>query len=462
MVRVWCEYEQRRSFARCFSKGAATFSGRIAAAALGLALLATTPVGATEPLPDPQPKPFSGPSTKDEAAFALWIEDFKKQALASGLSEKTLTEAFADVKLNPKVLKADAFQPEFSKPIWSYLDGAASPYRIKKGKEALETHKDLFAELQEKYEVQSRFIVAIWGLETSFGAITGDYSVIEALATLAFHGRRAKFGRIQLMAALEIIEAGDKSAAGLTGSWAGAMGHGQFIPTTYLAYAIDHDGDGKRDIWDNQGDAFASISNYLAQSGWQSGQDWGREVKLPEGFDFALADRRTLHTMKEWRAAGLAFMDEEPVPDVDRSASVIVPAGHKGPAFLIFENFRAVLRYNNSTAYALAIGLIADQAAGGPAVQKEWPRDLKPLSKTDRKELQTLLTKRGISTGGVDGIIGGKTRSAIRTFQTQNGMIADGFATTELLDHLNGKASSPASDPASPETLAPDKVPPTE
>lgn len=450
MVRVWCEYEQRRSFARCFSKGAATFSGRIAAAALGLALLATTPVGATEPLPDPQPKPFSGPSTKDEAAFALWIEDFKKQALASGLSEKTLTEAFADVKLNPKVLKADAFQPEFSKPIWSYLDGAASPYRIKKGKEALETHKGLFAELQEKYEVQSRFIVAIWGLETSFGAITGDYSVIEALATLAFHGRRAKFGRTQLMAALEIIEAGDKSAAGLTGSWAGAMGHGQFIPTTYLAYAIDHDGDGKRDIWDNQGDAFASISNYLTQSGWQPGQDWGREVKLPETFDYTLADRRNLRDMKEWRAAGITFINEDPVPDVDRSAAIIVPAGHTGPAFLIFENFRAILRYNNSTAYALAIGLIADQVAGGNGVIRDWPRDMTPLSKSQRKELQRRLAARGIPTGGIDGILGGKTRNAIRTFQKQNHMIADGFATTELLEKLKGNETAPASDPVAP------------
>lgn len=447
MYGIWCEKRRRR-----FVRPGGAFSGRFFAVALGLLFLTGTPAATLAHAGEPQPqaKPQSGPSAEEQAAFAHWIEEFKKQARASGLSEKTLEDAFAGIKLNPKVLKADAFQPEFSKPIWSYLDGAASPYRIKKGKEALESHKALFSELQTKYEVQSRFIVAIWGLETSFGAITGDYSVIEALATLAFKSRRAKFGRTQLMAALEIIEAGDKSATELTGSWAGAMGHGQFIPTTYLAYAVDHDGDGKRDIWDNQGDAFASISNYLAKSGWQPDQDWGREVKLPADFDYALADRRTLHTMKDWRAAGLTFMGGEPVPDVDRSASVIVPAGHKGPAFLIFENFRAVLRYNNSTAYALAIGLIADQVAGGPAVQKDWPRDLKPLSKSERKHLQQLLTNRAISTGGIDGIIGGKTRNAIRTFQKQNGMIADGFASTELLNHLKSEALSPANDPALP------------
>lgn len=397
-------------------------------AAWTVAPIAVGHVHAAEPLPEP--------SLEEQAAFASWIVDFKKQALASGLSENTLEAAFATVKLNPRVRRADAYQPEFSKPIWAYLDGAASAYRIQKGGEALKTHAALFEDLQTKYEVQTRFIVAIWGLETSYGAITGDYSVIEALATLAFDGRRAKFGRTQLMAALEIIEAGDKTAAGLTGSWAGAMGHGQFIPTTYLAYAVDHDGDGRRDIWSTHGDAFASISNYLAQSGWQPGQDWGREVNLPEGFDYAQADRRTLKSMQHWREAGVTFIDDELVPDIERSASIIVPAGHSGPAFLIFQNFRSILRYNNSTAYALAIGLIADQVAGGPGVTKSWPRELTPLSKGDRRELQQLLTNRGFATGGIDGIIGGKTRSAVRLFQKQNAMVADGFATTQLLQDL--------------------------
>lgn len=434
-----------RGASRRHQKGAGSrgffseLSGRIIAVGMLCAAWTIAPIGAGQVL---AAEPLPEPSAEEQAAFASWIIDFKKQARASGLSEATIETAFADVKLNPRVRKADAYQPEFSKPIWAYLDGAASAYRIQKGGEALTTRAALFEEIQDKYEVQSRFVVAIWGLETSYGAITGDYSVIEALATLAFNGRRAKFGRTQLMAALEIIEAGDKTAEGLTGSWAGAMGHGQFIPTTYLAYAVDHDGDGKRDIWSTHADAFASISNYLAQSGWQPGQDWGREVKLPEGFDYAQADRRTLKTMQHWREAGVTFIDDEPVPDVERSASIIVPAGHSGPAFLIFQNFRSILRYNNSTAYALAIGLIADQVAGGRGVSKSWPRDLTPLSKDDRKELQQLLTNRGFPTGGVDGIIGGKTRSAVRLFQKQNDMVADGFATTQLLEAL--RATPPA------------------
>lgn len=433
MYRFWGEY---RRWVETTRSGGYFLIPMTAALFSAVMLLATPTVHAE-------------PSAQEQVAFAAWIEDFKKQARASGLSEKTLLEAFADVHLNPKVLKADAFQPEFSKPIWSYLDGAASPYRIKKGIEALATHKILFEDLQQRYEVQARFVIAIWGLESSFGAITGDYNVIEALATLAFHGRRSKFGRTQLMAALEIIESGDKSVAGMTGSWAGAMGHGQFIPTTYLAYAVDYDGDGRRDIWDNHGDVFASISNYLSSSGWQPGQDWGREVILPAGFDYALADRQNLQTMKEWRALGVTFTNEEPVPDVDRSASIIVPAGHTGPAFIIFQNFRSVLRYNNSTAYALAIGLIADQVAGGPGVTKGWPRDLKPLSKGERKDLQRRLTAHGMPTGGVDGIIGAKTRTAIRAFQKQNELVADGFATTDLLAKLRGNTPD-SSDPAAP------------
>lgn len=440
MYRFWREY---RRWARTTQPGG-TFMTRFAASAFGLVLFAGTPaaVAASDPLPEP--------SAEEQAAFTSWIADFKKQARASGLSEKTVEDAFADVHLNPKVLKADAFQPEFTKPIWSYLDGAASPYRIKKGKEGLETHKELFGNLQERYDVQARFVVAIWGLESSFGAITGDFGVIEALATLAFNGRRAKFARTQLMAALEIIEAGDMPAAGLTGSWAGAMGHGQFIPTTYLAYAVDHDGDGRRDIWSNYGDVFASISNYLANSGWQPGQDWGREVILPPDFDYALADRRSMQTMKEWRTLGVTFTNDDAVPDVERSASIIVPAGHTGPAFLIFQNFRAVLRYNNSTAYALAIGLIADQVAGGPGVTKPWPRDLKLLSRDERMELQRRLTDQGMPTGGVDGIIGGKTRNAIRAFQKQTGMVADGFATMVLLEKLRQEPPAATNDPAAP------------
>ena len=370
----------------------------------------------------------AAPSAEEEAEFQAWIEDFKKQARATGISDETLSAAFKGVSLNPRVRRADAHQPEFSKPIWAYLDSAASTNRVTEAKKAMAAHQPLFDDVNEKYDVQSRYVVAIWGLETSFGKITGSYNVIEALATLAFKGRRTKFGRTQLMAALEIIENGDKTAEEMTGSWAGAMGHGQFIPTTYLSYAVDYDKDGRRDIWDNHGDVFASISNYLAKSGWVPGQEWGREVTLPEGFDYALADRRKRLSLSQWRAAGVTHTNGDLVPDMERMGSIIVPAGHKGPAFLIYDNFRAILRYNNSTAYALGISLIAQQADGGPGVVKPWPRDMKPLARADRLALQQALKDKGYDPGGIDGIIGGNTRAAIRRYQKDQGLVADGYA----------------------------------
>jgi peptidoglycan lytic transglycosylase B len=399
-----------------------------------VSMVTATPSPAAEPLPEP--------SAQEVAAFKAWIENFKVQALASGISQDTLDEAFDGIKINTRVLRADAYQPEFSKPIWAYLDGAASAYRIRKATEALAANKEILNQVYETYGVQSRFVVAIWGLETSFGAIMGDYNVIEALATLAFQGRRTKFGRTQLMAALVILESGDRTAKTMTGSWAGAMGHGQFIPTTYLSYAIDQDQDGKRDIWETHSDVFASISNYLDKSGWAPGQDWGREVILPEGFDYALADRKNRMALSEWRKKEVTFVGGDALPDMARTASIIVPAGHRGPAFLIFNNFRSILRYNNSTAYALAIGLIADQVAGGKGVTQPWPRDLRPLDRSHRKELQDHLNSKGFPVGAVDGIIGGKTRSAIRRFQSSNNLVADGFASEDLLDALRGEPKS--------------------
>lgn len=411
---------------------------------LGLALTLSVSISLLSPAAAAPPPP---PTAEEQAAFQAWILEFKGQARATGISDETLESAFSGVTLNPRVLKADAYQPEFSKPIWGYLDSAASETRVSSAKKAYTAQKPLFDEVSEKYKVQSRYVVAIWGLETSFGNITGDYNVIEALATLAYKGRRTKFGRTQLMAALEIIQSGDKTADQMTGSWAGAMGHGQFIPTTYLSYAIDYDKDGRRDIWDNHGDVFASISNYLSRSGWVPGQEWGREVVLPEDFDYALADRRKRLSLSDWREKGVTLVSGDPLPDLERPASIIVPAGHKGPAFLILNNFRAILRYNNSTAYALAISLIADQSAGGPGVTKPWPRNMKPLARDDRMELQQLLKDKGYDPGGVDGIIGGNTRTAIRRFQSDKGLVADGFASGDLLDVLRGKAVAETPEP---------------
>ncbi len=260
--------------------------------------------------------------------------------------------------------------------------------------------------------------------------------MIEALATLGFKGRRADFGRNQLLAALEIIDQGNKGAGEMTGSWAGAMGQTQFIPTTYLAYARDFDGDGRKDIWDSRADALASTANLLRANDWKKGQSWGREVKLSDSFDYSQAGLSTFRPLSHWNENGVTYLNGDPLPDIARSAAVLVPAGHKGPAFLVFPNFKTIMRYNNSSAYALAISHLADRLADGPEISASWPRELKLLTRSQRKEMQSLLNQKGYSVGGVDGIIGARTKKAIRKYQSDKGLVPDGFPTTALLDSL--------------------------
>jgi membrane-bound lytic murein transglycosylase B len=394
-----------------------------------LALLATS-------LATPQAVAQEEITAEDQAQFKAWLKDFRRQAKKSGISKPTLDSSLSGISLNPSVIKANNFQPEFSKPIWDYLDGALSQARIDKGKALYAEHTALLDEIAAIYNVPPRYIVAIWGLESSYGALTGGYNALEALATLGFRGRRAQFGRTQLMAALQIVDNGDKPATAMTGSWAGAMGQTQFIPTTYLTYAIDHDQDGSRDIWSNLGDVFASTSNYLRASGWQQDRSWGREVILPEGFDFALADRNSTQPLAEWSKLGVTFTNGNPVPKIDRPAAIIAPAGHSGPAFMIVENFRVVLRYNNSTAYALAVCLLADLLIDGDPVKASWPRHQRPLTRDERTELQRLLTDKGYDTLGIDGILGANSRKALRAYQKDTGAVPDGFATASVLEGL--------------------------
>jgi membrane-bound lytic murein transglycosylase B len=380
---------------------------------------------------------------EDRAAFSAWLKDFRNQAQKTGISEQTLNAALGYIAPNPKVIRANEYQPEFSKQIWDYLDTALSETRVDNGKTLLAENADLFAEIEAAYGVQGHYIAAIWGLESSYGALTGGYNVMEALATLGFRGRRMGYGRTQLMAALQIAENGDKAPSEMTGSWAGAMGQTQFIPTTYLSHARDHDGDGHRDIWDNLGDVFASTANYLAASGWTPQQTWGREVMLPEGFDYTMADRNVRKPMTAWSEMNVTFTNGTPLPKLDRVVSIILPGGHKGPAFMIQDNFRTTLRYNNSTAYALAVGLLAEQLLGGEAVQGTWPRDERALSLDEKKEFQSLLTAAGYDTKGIDGILGANSRNALRSYQIDRGLVPDGFATASLLEVLRPAQTAP-------------------
>jgi membrane-bound lytic murein transglycosylase B len=277
--------------------------------------------------------------------------------------------------------------------------------------------------------------VAIWGMESNYGANFGDIPVIDALATLGFEGRRAAWAGGQLLAALKILQSGDIDRSRMVGSWAGAMGQTQFLPSTFLACAVDADGDGRRDLWGSMADAMASTANFLAQSGWLPGQAWGAEVRLPSGFDHGRADASVRQPSTAWAAEGVQPVASTTLPDF-ADAELLLPAGAWGPAFLVGPNFRAILRYNNSTSYALAVGLLAQGVAGGVGVQAPWPRELSALSRSQLLALQTALNERGFPSGTPDGMMGPATREGIRRYQRSLGLPADGFPSLDLLQRL--------------------------
>ena len=388
-----------------------------------------------------QPQPATISTSDAEApvpqqSFDDWRDSFRREALAAGISPSLFDQAFEGVTPDPSVVAADRSQPEFSRPVWQYLDGALSQTRVNGGKRLLEENAQTLDGIEARYGVDRNALVAIWGLESSFGQIQGDKSVIRSLATLAHEGRRPGFAKDQLLAALQILAHGDIPTGQLRGSWAGAMGQTQFIPTTYNTHAVDFDGDGRRDIWNSSADALASAAHYLQASGWKKGEPWGFEVSLPEEFDYALADAGIRKPLGEWRRAGLSGI---PAGRDDAMASLLLPAGYRGPAFIILDNFRAILRYNNSSSYALAIGLLSERFDGSGQVRGSWPRGELPLSRSERVELQERLLAQGFDPGAADGIIGANTRNAIRGFQQKLGWPADGHPTQELLGRLRAE-----------------------
>lgn len=371
-------------------------------------------------------------------SFADWQAGFRVDALKAGIRADVFDQAFAGVTPDMSVVKADRSQPEFSRPVWEYLEGAISPVRVRKGQALLAQYADVLQGIEQRYGVDRQALVAVWGMESSFGQFQGTQYVIRSLATLAYEGRRRAFAQDQLLAALQILQHGDIQPGQMLGSWGGAMGQTQFIPTTYNTHAVDFDGDGRRDIWNTPADALASTAHYLQSSGWQTGQPWGFEVQLVPGFDYALADASTRKSVAEWQQLGLKLPNGTPLPvaSLQQQAALVLPAGYKGPAFLVLDNFRAILKYNNSTSYALAISLLADRFKGGGYIQGSWPRDELPLSRTERIELQSLLSARQYDAGVPDGIIGANTRKAIRSAQQSLGWPADGYPTHELLERL--------------------------
>jgi len=400
---------------------------------------------ASPPSTTPQPAPITPAAAQaagvsmDELAqqqgFARWVASFEERARAAGIDEATLHLAFDDAHFVPRAISSDRAQPEFTRTVWDYLDLIVSPDRIRRGQQKMAETQAALDAAQARYGVPQATVVAIWGMESDYGVNFGDIPTIDALATLGFEGRRETWARQQLMAALKILQGGDITRSQMVGSWAGAMGQTQFIPTAYLSFAVDADGDGRRDIWGSMADVAASTANFLASSGWQVGQAWGAEVRLPEGFDAGRADDAIRQTSAQWAAEGVQTLDGTPLPDIADGA-IFQPAGVRGPAFLVGPNFRTLLRYNNSTSYALAVSLLAQRIAGGPGVQGAWPRDQQALSREQLKTLQTALSAHGFDAGQADGQVGPTTRQALRAWQRSQGLPADGFPTLDQLARL--------------------------
>ena len=368
--------------------------------------------------------------------FGQWIERFWPTARAAGIKRETYDLAFKGMTPDPKVIEAANFQPEYKKPIGEYVDRVVSDKRVTGGKQKLEENKALLDILEKRYGVDRTIIIAIWGVELNYGTQPGDMNVIRSLATLAYYNTKASFARQQLITALKIFQRGDISVEAMNGSWAGAMGHTQFIPTTYQAYAVDYDGDGKRNIWNDVPDALASTASYLKHSNWQAGQTWGYEVTLPKGLNPKKYSERTLKSVGEWQKLGIKRVNGEAFPRPGDKAGLFAPAGTAGPAFLVLNNFRSILRYNNATSYALGVGHLADRLKGyGPFVHP-WPTDENHLSLDQRVELQRLLVAKGLLVGDTDGIIGPATLEAVKTFQRGKGMPVDGFPSRTILEML--------------------------
>ena len=375
-------------------------------------------------------------ATGTTAGLQTWITGFRGRALTQGISAATFDAALANPDYLPDVVKKDRNQNEFTKTIWDYLDTAVSEDRLAAGKAALVKHADLLARIESAYGVDKEVVLAIWGLESAYGAVRGDTSTLQALATLAYDGRRAAFFETELIAALRILQSGDVAVANMTGSWAGAMGHTQFMPTSFLSLAVDFTGDGKRNIWsDDPSDALASTAAYLASFGWKKAAPWGVEVTLPDGFDYALSGERVLKPVADWQALGLKTAGGANLPDYG-TASVLLPGGARGAAFLIYSNFQVIEKYNTADAYVIAVGHLADRIKGGAAIRAAWPREYRALSLSERVEMQQRLIAAGFSPGGVDGKIGPLTIAAVKAFQTAAGIVPDGYPSLDILNRL--------------------------
>lgn len=386
---------------------------------------------------------FAVPSwaNAQQTDFATWLENMKQDAAAAGVSAATIDATLTGLTPIERVLELDQRQPEFTQTFWAYLDKRVTPGRIKRGRKLLAEHSALLDKISARYNIQPRYLVAFWGLESNFGDYTGGFPVIGALATLAHDRRRSDFFRVQLLDALKIIDQGHIAPASMTGSWAGAMGQLQFIPSTFINYAVDSDGDTRKDIWNNLPDIFASAANYLSSIGWRGDEIWGREIQLPPDFDWELANLRTRKPLAEWQQLGVRRADGRELPRADLSGAIVLPGGHKGPAFLVYRNFDAILNWNRSLLYAIAVGHLADRLADQGQLVSTRPEKENPLSRAQIEEMQALLGDLKFDAGTPDGVVGAQTRAALRAYQHKAAMAADGYPTLEVLEQLRQLAT---------------------
>lgn len=389
-------------------------------------------------------------SVSRDPIFDRCLQSLRGVASAQGIASVDFDRYTADLAPDMSVLHLLDAQPEFTIPLWDYLSGLVDEQRVLDGRTQLQQHRDLLTQVSAQSGVPAETIVAVWGVESDYGRVFGKRPLRQSLATLSCFGRRQSFFRGEFLSLLQLLSRGDLRAEGLTGSWAGAFGHTQFMPSTYARVAVDQDGDGRRDLVASIPDALASTARYLQLAGWQSGQDWGHEVTLPAGFDAGLAGRTKRRPLSDWLARGIRRADGVPLLASDAAAALLLPTGTQGPAFLVYRNYDAIYAYNAAESYALAIALLSDRLRGGAGLVTAWPTDDPGLSRVQRKQLQTLLLARGHAIGAADGMIGNQTRRAIQAEQLQLGLLpADGRAGHKILLALE-RAGPPVLPPTAP------------
>jgi lytic murein transglycosylase len=410
------------------------------------------PAPKTASAPTAAPKEWSGESGSSghplmtsaairqaAANFGSCVESLWPLAAKRHISRQSFERYTRGLTPDLRIMDLMDAQPEFTKAFWDYLDILVSDARIAGGRDILARYKPIFDKVEKAYGVDRYTITAIWGVESNYGTLGGDRSVLRSTATLACVGRRQAYFRDEFLSALEILHRGDLRPEQLKGSWAGAFGPTQFMPTAFKRYAVDFDGDGRRDVVDSPADLIASTANNLKKDGWVPGETWGYEVVVPRGFNYMLADRSRRLTLAQWQAHGIRRAGNRPFPRPHEKAYLLVPAGHEGPSFLMLHNFRVIMKYNPAEAYALAIGHLADRLRGGAAFVQSWPRYEPELSRQERFELQERLVQRGFDPGKPSGRLGPKSRAAIRDYQASIGLVPDGFASAAILGRLRGR-----------------------